>query len=89
MRFYDDNKNAKWSHVKQSRTESAAVCVLDMDISFSSKWKNENVSFSKAPITFRGPGLAGTYDPCRKVAGHRWRKKSRQQNVNLGPMHRL
>ena len=40
-----------------------------------SELKNENVSFFKAPVTFRGPGLAGTYDPRRKVAGQRWPKK--------------
>jgi len=35
MRFYDDDRNAKWSHVGRSRTESAAICVLNMDILFS------------------------------------------------------
>ena len=34
MRFYDDSRNAKWSHVGRNRTESAAICVLNMDIFF-------------------------------------------------------
>ena len=54
-----------------------------------SELKNENVSFFKAPVTFRGPGLAGTYDPRRKVACQRWTKESRQEKPVLRGLRRL
>ena len=76
MRFYDDNKNAKRGHVGRSRTESAAICVLNMDIFF-------------VAVTFRGQRLAGTYDPRRKVACQRWPKHLQQLRAVLGPMRRL
>ena len=89
MRFYDDSWSSKLSHVKQSRTESAAVCVLNMDILFSMNWKNENASFTNAPVTFRGPGLAGTYDVRRKLACKRWTKELQQPRRDLRAMRRL
>ena len=54
-----------------------------------SESKNKNVSFFKAPVTFRGPGRAGSYDPRRQVAGQRWPKDLQQQKPNLGGMRRL
>ena len=88
-RFYDDGWSSKLRHVRQSNTESATVSVLNLDIIFSVNWKNKNVSFFKVPVTFRGPGLAGTYDPRRKVAGQRWTKEPRQARPNLRAMRRL
>ena len=54
-----------------------------------SELKNKNVSFYKVPVTFRGPGLAGTYDPRRKMAGQEWPKESRQDKQVLRAMRRL
>ena len=73
----------------QNNTENAAVSVLNMDILFSMNWKNENVSFFKMPITFKGPGLAGTYDPRKELACQKWTKELQQEKLNLGAVRRL
>ena len=56
---------------------------------FSMNWKNENVSFFKMPVTFKGQRLSGTYDPRRKLACQRWTKEQRQVKPRLGAMRRL
>ena len=89
IRFLDDNWNPKLCLLTPSCTGSATVSVLNLDILFSVNWKNRNVNFPMAPITFRGTRLAGSYDLRRKVGGQRRPKDPRQQRHNLRAMRRL
>ena len=59
MRFYDDSWSSKLNLGRQGRTESAAACVLNMDILFSVNWKNENVSFFQNANDILEPGARG------------------------------